>query len=100
MYYIEYLQLFIDVSKFKSLKVLRIARIARVLKLIKKNKRLLLIATVLGQSISELSMLVIVWSMCILVAGSSIYYLEGESNVDIKSGTLHTLPHVLCVYVL
>ena len=81
-----YLELFIDVTKFKSLKVLRIARIARVLKLIKKNKRLLLIATVLAQSVSELSMLIIVWSMCILVAGCSFYYLEETSNETVKSG--------------
>ncbi|XP_063682287.1 potassium voltage-gated channel protein shk-1-like isoform X2 [Bolinopsis microptera] len=81
-----YLELFIDVTKFKSLKVLRIARIARVLKLIKKNKRLLLIATVLAQSVSELSMLIIVWSMCILVAGCSFYYLEETSNDTVKSG--------------
>ncbi|KAL5254389.1 hypothetical protein ACHWQZ_G013988 [Mnemiopsis leidyi] len=81
-----YLELFVDVTKFKSLKVLRIARIARVLKLIKKNKRLLLIATVLAQSVSELSMLVIVWSMCILVAGCSFYYLEETSNDQVQSG--------------
>ena len=81
-----YLELFVDVTKFKSLKVLRIARIARVLKLIKKNKRLLLIATVLAQSVSELSMLIIVWSMCILVAGCSFYYLEETSNEQVQSG--------------
>lgn len=86
-----YLELFVDVTKMKSLKVLRIARIARVLKLIKKNKRLLLIATVLSQSVSELSMLIIVWSMCILVAGCSFYYLEEPSNKDVQSGKLNDL---------
>ena len=60
--------------------------------MIKKNKRLMLIATVLSQSVSELSMLIIVWSMCITVAGCTFYFLEADANPTIFSG----MSHVIC----
>ena len=46
----------------------------------------MLIATVLSQSVSELSMLIIVWSMCITVAGCTFYFLEADANPTILSG--------------
>lgn len=81
-----YFELFVDASRFKGLKVLRMARVVRVLKLIKKNKRLLLIAYVMSHSLGELSLLIIVWAMCITVAGSVFYYCENEANDKITSG--------------
>ena len=83
-----YFELFIDASNFRGLKVLRLARVVRVLKLIKKNKRLLLIAQVLSHSLGELSMLVIVWGMAIIVAGSTFYYCEIDQNENVKNGKI------------
>lgn len=81
-----YFELFLDASRFKGLKVLRMARVVRVLKLIKKNKRLLLIAYVMSHSLGELSLLIIVWAMCITVAGSAFYYCEVDVNPKVDSG--------------
>ena len=82
-----FLEVLVDVAQFGSIKILRVARIARILKLIKRNKRLLLMVTVLSRSMGELSMLFIVWGMCIVVAGMSLYFIEETDNSpDVKSG--------------
>ena len=91
-----YFEIFVDASRFKGLKVLRMARVVRVLKLIKKNKRLLLIAYVMSHSLGELSLLIIVWAMCITVAGCVFYYCEVGTNEKVSSGKLtYSFLHVL-----
>ena len=86
-----YFELFVDATRFKGLKVLRMARVVRVLKLIKKNKRLLLIAYVMSHSLGELSLLIIVWAMCITVAGCVFYYCEVGLNNNVNSGKSYNM---------
>lgn len=88
-----FLEISVGIANFHSFKILRIARIARVLKLIKRNRRMSLMVTVLAKSLNELSMLLIVWSMCIVVAGSCFYYIEENTNGDVKSGKSYKHPN-------
>lgn len=93
-----YVELFFpeNSDKFAGLRVLRVARVMRVLKLVRRSKKLMTIATVMKSCVSELVLLVVIWTMGVIVFAMLMYTFEEGTNPEVLSGRLFPL----CTLVL
>ena len=58
----------------------------RVLKLVRRSKKLMTIATVMKNCVSELFLLIVIWAMGVIVFAMLMYSFEEETNPQITSG--------------
>lgn len=63
-------------------------RVMRVLKLIRRSKKLMTIATVMKNCVSELFLLIVIWTMGVIVFAMLMYTFEEKNNNEIESGEL------------
>ena len=61
-------------------------RVMRVLKLIRRSKKLMTIATVMKNCVSELFLLIVIWTMGVIVFAMLMYTFEENTNDQISSG--------------
>ncbi|XP_063690304.1 potassium voltage-gated channel subfamily C member 3-like isoform X2 [Bolinopsis microptera] len=82
-----YVELFFpdNSDQFAGLRVLRVARVMRVLKLIRRSKKLMTIATVMKNCVSELFLLIVIWTMGVIVFAMLMYTFEENTNSKIES---------------
>ncbi|KAL5249269.1 hypothetical protein ACHWQZ_G018206 [Mnemiopsis leidyi] len=82
-----YVELFFpdNSDQFAGLRVLRVARVMRVLKLIRRSKKLMTIATVMKNCVSELFLLIVIWTMGVIVFAMLMYTFEERTNIQIES---------------